>query len=528
MLAQHWPAGSAGSTAARSRRGGQSRCSRLLGALLASFLAPLGVRAEAPPVILEVVATGLGEITSIANAGDSRVFVSSLEGQVWVFENGAVRPVPFLDIRDRVFTSIVQGLLGIAFHPDYQENGFFFAHYISPGGDITISRFRVSTDPDVANRNTEKVLLRIPNPIGAHNGGQLAFGPDGYLYVTTGDGGGLYDPLCSGQSGSTLRGKVLRLDVDQQINAPPFYGIPAGNPFAGPGDPLDEIWAWGLRNPWRATFDRATGDLFIADVGQDSREEVNFEPAGTAGGRNYGWKVLEGTLCLGDVTGCSQPVPGCTSPLLTPPAFEYPHAGGDCSVTGGYVYRGLRLTSLTGGYLYGDYCSGRLRAAFPEGGGWRIEELPARLPAVTTFGERVDGEVLAGAGDTLYLLVPSGEPSACVASDTRLCLAGDRFSVTARWTTPQDASGDAHGVELGNDSGYFWFFNPDNAELFVKLKDACVDPFQRFWFFAAGLTNVRVDLTVVDHAFGHIRRYTNPLGTAFAPVQDTAAFDTCS
>jgi glucose/arabinose dehydrogenase len=212
-----------------------------------------------------------------------------------------------------------------------------------------IARYRVSSDPGAADSSSGVTLLTIPQPFANHNGGQLAFGPDGYLYVGMGDGGSANDPMCNGQRDETLLGKILRIDVDANVNSAPFYGIPPDNPFAAPGGPRDEIWAKGLRNPWRFSFDRLTGDLYIGDVGQGAREEVDFQAAGGVGSHNYGWKVMEGTQCGGGGTsGCPSGTPACNSPALTPPIVEYSHAAGDCSITGGYGDRGPSIPALGG------------------------------------------------------------------------------------------------------------------------------------------------------------------------------------
>ncbi|HRC86394.1 MAG TPA: PQQ-dependent sugar dehydrogenase, partial [Thermoanaerobaculia bacterium] len=247
----------------------------------------------------------LSRPVAITHAGDDRLFVTLQGGRVVILERGLLRSEPFLDIEDRVSCCGEQGLLSVAFHPLYSQNGFFFADYTGAGGETVISRFSVSpADANRALATSEKVLLRIPQPFANHNGGQLQFGPDGYLYVGMGDGGSGFDPQCRAQDDSSLLGKLLRLDVDQSPDAPPYHGIPATNPFRGAGAPLDEIWAKGLRNPWRFSFDRQSGDLYLGDVGQNSQEEIDRQPAGSAGGENYGWKLLEGDLCLGSAAGC--------------------------------------------------------------------------------------------------------------------------------------------------------------------------------------------------------------------------------
>ncbi|HEY7216279.1 MAG TPA: PQQ-dependent sugar dehydrogenase, partial [Thermoanaerobaculia bacterium] len=235
-------------------------------------------------VSLEEVASNLGSLIAVTNAGDGRLFLTLREGRVMIFENGALRPQPFLDIRGQTTTDGERGLLSTAFHPRYAETGFFFIDYTNTSGDTVIARYHVSGDPNRADPASARTLLTIAQPFSNHNGGQLQFGPDGFLYIGMGDGGSAFDPECRAQRVNSLLGKMLRLDVDQNVGSPPFYGIPASNPFRGPGDPQDEVWASGLRNPWRFAFDRQTGDLWIGDVGQNQREEIDFQPANSQGG----------------------------------------------------------------------------------------------------------------------------------------------------------------------------------------------------------------------------------------------------
>jgi len=326
-----------------------------------------------------------------------------------------VLPAPFLDIRSLVGCCGERGLLGLAFHPRYSENGLFFVDYTDTAGDTVIARYRVSGgDPNAADPSTGVTLLTISQPFANHNGGQLAFGPDGYLYVGMGDGGSANDPMCNGQRDESLLGKILRLDVNANASSPPFYGIPADNPFAAPGGARDEIWAKGLRNPWRFSFDRLTGDLYIADVGQGSREEVDWEPRGTPGGRNYGWKMMEGSTCgSGGTSGCPTGTPACNSSLLTSPVIEYPHSGGDCSITGGYVYRGRLFLRLIRMYFYGDYCSGKIWGSRFASGFFTTRLFSPRAPGITTFGEDATGEIyLATEGGLLARIVDADPPAA--------------------------------------------------------------------------------------------------------------------
>ena len=358
----------------------------------------------APEIALETVLTGLDRPTAIAHTGDLRLFLTLQRGRIVVVEDGRLLAAPFLDIQSLVSCCGEQGLLGLAFHPRYGENGYFFVDYTNASGDTVIARYRVSpSNPNAADLSSGAVLLTIPQPFSNHNGGQLAFGPDGYLYIGMGDGGSANDPMCNGQREDTLLGKILRIDVDVNAGTPPFYGIPPDHPFAAPSGARDEIWAKGLRNPWRFSFDRSTGDLYVGDVGQGAREEVDFQPAESGGGQNYGWKVMEGTQCGGGGTsGCPSGTATCGSPGLTLPIVEYPHSGGDCSITGGYVYRGtVNSVRLRGVYLYGDYCTGKIWGATRTiTGSWSTYLFSPRAAGLTTFGEDAAGEI--------YLATESG------------------------------------------------------------------------------------------------------------------------
>jgi len=339
-----------------------------------------------------IVAQGLVRPTDIKNAGDGsgRLFILEQNGRIRILQNGQLQFEPFLDITDRVDSSEnEQGLLGLAFHPDFTNNGFFYVNYTKQGGDTVIARFTASgnmTDP-----NSEVRLLEVAQPFPNHNGGALAFGPDSYLYVGLGDGGDGGDPLGNGQNLNTLLGKILRIDV----NSGERYGVPPDNPFG------NEIWAYGLRNPWRFSFDALTGDLWIGDVGQGDYEEVDFVPAGTPGGINFGWNRYEG---MHDFKG--------SLPLLNhwPPVLEYNHAEtiSGCSVTGGYVYRG-GMPEWQGIYFYGDYCTGNIWAALHLVNGaeetFNAERLFQIEANITTFGVDEAGELyLAGRDGTIYRL----------------------------------------------------------------------------------------------------------------------------
>ena len=357
-----------------------------------------GAEAAVPAVVLTPVANGLSGITAITNAGDARLFLTLQEGQVVIWDGAAVRSTPFLDVSSLVTCCGERGLLSTAFHPNYAANGIFFVYYTDRQGNPVIARYqRSANDPNVADPSTAAILLTINHPVNSnHNGGQLQFGPDGYLYIGVGDGGSAFDPPCNAQRTDVLLGKLLRIDVDREANTPPFYFIPTDNPFLTTGPP--EAWAKGLRNPWRFSFDRLTHDLVIGDVGQGSREEVDFQPAGSAGGQNYGWKIMEGTLCTNNTSNCPADVPPCDDPRYTLPVLEYDHGSGRCSITGGYVYRGLAIPDLYGMYVYGDYCAGTIWAAMPQGATWTTATLPIQTGSLTTFGEDVNGELYVGTG----------------------------------------------------------------------------------------------------------------------------------
>jgi glucose/arabinose dehydrogenase len=388
------------------------------GAIFGFALADV-VLAQAPPEIaLQTVVTGLASPTAIAHAADSRLFLTLQRGRIVIVDAGRLLPTTFLDIQPLVSCCQERGLLGLAFHPRYAENGLFFVDYTNTAGDTVIARYRVSaSDPNAADPATAIILLTIAQPFANHNGGQLAFGPDGDLYIGMGDGGSANDPMCNAQRDDTLLGKILRIDVDANASSPPFYGIPPDNPFAAPGGARDEIWARGLRNPWRFSFDRQTGDLYIGDVGQGAREEVDFEAAGSAGGRNYGWKVMEGTACGGGGTsGCPSGTAACNSAELTAPVLEYTHSGGDCSITGGYVYRGPFFAELAGTYLYGDYCTGKLWGATRSPTGtWATRLFSPRAAGLTTFGEDAAGEVYLATEGGLLARIVNANPMAAPA-----------------------------------------------------------------------------------------------------------------
>jgi glucose/arabinose dehydrogenase len=342
---------------------------------------------------------GLSSPVDAKHAGDGsgRLFIVEQRGMIRVVGNGSIAPTPFLDLTRLVNSnSSERGLLGVAFHPNYKSNGFFYVNYTDVNGDTAVVRYKVSSDANRADPNSAQVLLQVKQPAANHNGGNLVFGPDGYLYIGLGDGGGAGDTYGNSQKPEALLAKLLRIDV----NSGSPYGIPSDNPFVNRAGFRPEIWAWGLRNPWRYSFDRATGDLYIADVGQNIYEEVNFQPASSKGGENYGWNKMEGKHCF----RASSP---CDFIGMVMPVAEYEHSRGDCSITGGYVYRGSAQPTLTGAYFFADYCSGRFWSLHRDAtGAWKQTELITTNTPISSFGEDEQGELYAvGYAGTLYRIV---------------------------------------------------------------------------------------------------------------------------
>lgn len=343
----------------------------------------------------KIYAEGFEQPIELSAAGDGsgRIFVAEQAGVIWIVLNGFRFPTAFLDIRPRVGDSQnEQGLLGLVFHPQYAQNGYFYVNYTDTGGDTVIARFQVSEDADIANPDSELIILQVDQPFENHNGGGLAFGPDGYLYIGLGDGGLWDDPFENGQDLNTHLGKLLRIDID---NGSP-YSIPADNPFID-GAGLLEIWAYGLRNPWRFSFDSLTGDLFIGDVGQDEWEEIDFLPVGSANGSNFGWDYWEGTH---EFEG-SPP----SDVILLGPVVDYDHGFG-CSVTAGFVYRGQELPEWQGVYIYGDYCTGIIWGLVQDADGvWQNSQVFQIQTLIASFGQDEAGELyLVGHDGTIFRL----------------------------------------------------------------------------------------------------------------------------
>jgi glucose/arabinose dehydrogenase len=371
-----------------------------------SRIAP--ARAQAHRITIdEIVASGFIRPVQVTHAGDgsNRIFVVEQRGTIRIIQNGSVLPSPFLDLAALTQGVGEQGLLGLAFHPEYATNGFLYVNYTRANDGTTIvARYTVSsTDPNSADPGSALILLSVDQPQGNHNGGQVAFGPDGYLYIGMGDGGGSGDRSGHGQNPATLLGAILRIDVDGGSS----YAIPPDNPYVGTAG-RDEIWGIGLRNPWRFSFDRLTGDLYIGDVGQNAWEAINYQAAGTPGGLNWGWNCLEGSHEY-DWT------PACENIDFTDPIAEYSHSetGSRASVTGGFVYRGRRYPTLRGRYFYGDYVSGHI---------WSFDtnDIPEVTPIVeletalmiSAFGEDEQGQLYVADWSTgnIHLLADAAGP----------------------------------------------------------------------------------------------------------------------
>lgn len=464
--------------------------------LLAALAGPRS--ATALDLQLDPVVQGLSQPVFLTHAGDDsgRLFIVEQPGRIRVVRNGQLLPAPFLDISSRVSGQSEQGLLGLAFAPDYAQSGRFFVYYTNAAGGSVLSRFTVSvSDADRADPASERGLLAFSQPFANHNGGWIGFGPDGFLYLASGDGGSGGDPQGNGQNLGTLLGKILRLDVSGDLAT-----APADNPFRNTAGALPEIWAYGLRNPWRASFDRDDGALWIADVGQQTREEVNRQAPGEAG-NNYGWNRLEGSGCFSGS--------GCSSAGTVLPVAEYGRSEG-CSVTGGYVYRGSAYPDLRGIYLFGDFCSGRvfgLRPSSGDGAGFVRETLAETGLPIASFGEDQAGNVyLVGYHGTVYLL-SDGAVQAGPQIDARF---------TGTWFDPAQSG---HGL--------FVEVLPDN--LLVAYWFTFDSAGRQAWFGGAGtIEGNQVRMDAVRAEGGRFIPQFNPAEVSYPVIgQLTLRFESC-
>jgi glucose/arabinose dehydrogenase len=371
----------------------------------AALGAPLASQAQVALKSVPIVTGLVDPVWAGSPPGDSRLFVVERQpGRIRIVQNGTIQSAPFLDIGGLTSNSNEGGLLGLAFHPSYEANGQFFVNYTDNSNALVTARYRVATgNPNQANPASAQILLSIPHPgFDNHNGGDIHFGPfDGYLYISTGDGGGAFDPACNAQNLGSLLGKILRIDVSRGTP----YSIPASNPFVGVAGARPEIWLYGLRNPWRWRFDRATGEAFIGDVGQDAREEINHVPAQGGAGASYGWRVLEGGVCQG-LGSCATSTPGCSASVHKAPIFELQHnqpGAFICSIIGGARYRGCAIPELQGTYFFSDYCADSVWSFRYQNG--QVTDFKDRtaelapggglsLNTITAFGESATGEIL--------------------------------------------------------------------------------------------------------------------------------------
>ncbi len=366
-----------------------------------------------PAVQLQTIIGGL-TAPLYMTARDTRLFIVQQDGRIRIFQSGALLSTPFLNISSVTNYSGEQGLIGFAFHPNYPTTPYLFVHFTSNGttlpdgttpasGNNVIARFNVSGNTNVVDFSSEKTLLVIPQPFTNHNGGMIEFGQDGYLYIGKGDGGSGNDPNNNAQNTGVLLGKILRIDVNQNVNTAPYYAIPSGNPIAG-----SPIFLIGLRNPFRFSFDRSNGDLWIGDVGQGAHEEIDHLPINaSAPGKNLGWRIYEGNSCT-NIDGCGLPA------NYLAPVTDYGHTGGRCSITGGYVYRGTQIPALAGSYVYGDYCSGEIFRLT----GTTQEVMLDTAFTISSFGEDGAGElyVIGLSSGTLYKIVAAPTAAAAVIS----------------------------------------------------------------------------------------------------------------
>lgn len=413
---------------------------------------------------LENFASGFNSIVDLANAGDERLFVVEQSGRVKIIdENFNTLPDNFLNIQNKISSGGgEQGLLGLAFHPDYVNNGFFYVNYTSGNLNTRISRFSINpNNPNLADPNSEVILLEFDQPFGNHNGGDLAFGPDGYLYIGTGDGGAGGDPQGNSQNRQNFLGKLIRIDVTTNFSA---YTIPSDNPFVNDASTLDEIWSFGIRNPWRWSFDKLTGDIWMGDVGQNAREEINFQPASSTGGENYGWNCREGFIAY------SNPSSACSGVTdFIEPIFDYQTGStAGCSVTGGIRYRGCEYPNLYGKYVFGDFCSGRFWTTDEVNGNWVTEVALNSDVSISGFGEDINSELYAmDLGGTIYRVI-SGD----LATVNIVANAAELSGTTNITTQQYQWMLDGEVIDGANDVNYTATENGDYS-LMVTSQNNC-------------------------------------------------------
>ena len=475
----------------------------LLILIISLFLFSAKTKAQPKLVLTEFTngtAYGLTKPVCIANAGDSRLFIVSQDGIIWIVDSaGGFKSTPFLNI-DSIVGSAgnEQGLLGLAFSPYYKTDGYFFVNYTDNSGNSHVSRYQVSpTNPDSAEANSQKLILYVAQPFSNHNGGNLCFGPDKYLYIGFGDGGSADDPFKNAQNKKKYLGKMLRID--------PFggnpYASPASNPFYSNAAYYPEIWAIGLRNPWRYSFDRLTGDLWIGDVGQNNYEEIDFQPASSTGGENYGWRCYEGDSAY--LTS------GCVSASnFTFPVHVYDHGQG-CAITGGYVYRGANEGDLYGRYISTDYCTGIFLSTKPNGtGGWKVDTLQTfDQYAYTSFGENNKGELFATSHSLNRIMKITTEaclPTAHILSADTVNYCGPFLTLNAVAGTNFKYQWNVNGNPIGGATSATYDVNQTgNFSVLVTDTSAC-----------SALSNkVHVDFcTAVSekNQFSHSTLYPNP------------------
>jgi glucose/arabinose dehydrogenase len=471
----------------------------LLLVLMSTVMFSLNLMAEEPQLQFKRISTR-GGIVDIANAGDGsgRLFLVEQLGRIFIMENGVDLDTPFLNITNKVMAQDEQGLLSLAFAPDFKTSGYFYIWYTANGGGTFLARFKVSEDPNVADPLSQEIILSVSQPFANHNGGRLQFGPDGMLYLGLGDGGGSGDLDDNAQNGNTLLGKLIRIDVDPMHGT---YAIPVDNPFASSGSVRNEIWALGLRNPWRISFDRETGDLYIADVGQNRTEEVSFQPGNSTGGENYGWNTMEGSNCV---------VGGCNTAGLILPVSEYDHDDG-CAISGGEVYRGKAYPNLIGMYLYGDFCSGKIWGLSRNGNQWSTQLLVDTSFLITTFGQGEDRSVyVAHRSDGIYLI-----------SDGEIVPENSQINVGhagAWFYPPTSGQGQFIDIEPGNQTMFISWFTYTDA--------ASANPLEQRWLTALG--SYSGDTAVLDLHETLGGKFDDPLMVTTTRVGDvTVSFSGC-